>query len=109
MRKVSIEVKTIYDVRFNLDDFTIIFENAKNDPSRIHAFENFDLDDDSIENIKECYISLGELFSKESAENINYIVRKLGFDGVQNYGGFFGKENKFKEYSVTVYNRGADI
>lgn len=105
MRKVSIEVKTIYEIRFNFHDFALIFENAKNDPARINAFENFNLEDDSIGNIRECFESLGNLFDNASAENLRYIVRKLGFDGVVNFGCFRGE----KEYSMSVYNWGADI
>ena len=107
MRKVSIEVKTIYSIRFNLDDFTIIFENAKNDPTRVNEFENFCLEDDSAENIRECFESLGKLFSKDTNKNLAYIVRKLGFDGIENYGGFHGNDKT--EYCISVYNRGADI
>lgn len=107
MRKVSIEVKTIYSIRFNFHDFALIFENAKNDPARINAFENFDLDDDSMGNIRECFESLGKLFDKNTNENLRYIVSKLGFDGIDNFGGFHGGDKT--EYCISVYNRGADI
>lgn len=117
MRTTSIEVKTIYEIRFNINDFQFIFENAKKDPVRLHAFDNFCLEDDTPENIRECFESLGKLSlflsveeSKQQAENLKYIVNKLGFDGVVNYGGFYGQDkDSKKEYHMTVYNHGADI
>ena len=115
MRKVKIEVKTIYNIRFDFHDFLKIFVAAKNDRTRIHEFENFDLEDTTMGNVRKCYESLGELVifqsveqSKQKAENLQYIVRELGFDGIENYGGFFSKDDK-NEYHITVYNRGADI
>ena len=115
MRKVTIEVKTIYDIRFNFHDFMKIFAKAKEDPTRIHAFDNFNLDDTTMGNIRECYKSLGKLSffltpeeSKQQAENVRYIVRNLGFDGVENYG-YLPKDDEREEYHMSVYNRGADI
>lgn len=112
--KTAIEVKTIYSIRFNFADFSEIFAKAKDDPCRIHAFEDFDLNDTTFENIDKCYKSLNVFSllttvekSKQHSENIKYIVSKLGFDGIVNYGGFYG--NHKDEYSLSVFNYGADI
>lgn len=118
MRTTSIEVKTIYEIRFDFHDFLKIFAAAKDDAARIHAFENFDLEDTTVGNIRDCFESLGKLTfflsaeeSKQQTENIRYIVSKLGFDGVVHYGGFYGndKSKGLGEYHITVYNMGADI
>lgn len=115
MRKVTIEVKTIYDIRFDFHDFLTIFEAAKSDPARIHEFENFDLDNTTMGNIRKSYKSLAEpsFFltpeeSRQQANNLQYIVRKLGFDGIENYG-YMPKDDEREEYHMVVYNRGADI
>lgn len=108
MRKTSIEVKTIYSIRFDFHDFAKIFAEAKNDPARLKAFEDFNLDDTTMGNLRDCYKSLGVLFGgRQKTENLKYIVRCLGFDGVENYGGFYSHDEE--EYCITVYNRGADI
>lgn len=114
MKTKSIEVKTHYSISFDFHDFVEIFEQAKSDPIRLRAFENFDLDDTTMGNLQACYKSLGKLSvflsaeeSKQQCENLKYIVSKLGFDDISNYGGFYG-HNK-DEYQISVYNRGADI
>ena len=110
MKTTAIEVKTIYHIRFNSADFSKIFMEAKNDVTRINAFGNFDLEDTTIGNILNCFKSLGEWNwgniekERQKTENIEYIVRKLGFDGIENFG--FMKD---REYIMTVYNNGADI
>ena len=115
MRKVTIEVKTIYDIRFDFHDFLKIFVEAKEDPARVGAFDNFDLEDTTMGNIRECYKTLGRMSfflsfeeSKQQSKNIEYIASKLGFDGVANYG-FMPTGDEREEYHMTVYNRGADI
>lgn len=114
MKTDSIAVKTHYNIRFDFHDFAKIFAEAKEDPARIHAFDNFDLDDTTMGNLRTCYKSLGKLSfflsaeeSKQQCENLKYIIRKLGFDEVDNYGGFYGRDKD--EYHISVYNRGADI
>lgn len=114
MKTNSIAVKTHYDIRFDFHDFVKIFTEAKKDPTRINAFEDFDLDDTTMGNLRSCFLSLGDLSfflsaeqSKQKCENLKYIVRKLGFDEIDNYGGFFGRDKD--EYHIFVYNRGADI
>ncbi len=114
MRTVSVEVKTIYSIRFDFHDFCEVFKEAKNDPARIRAFDNFDLDDTTMGNLRDCFHSLGRLTfflgadeARQQTDNLKYIVEKLGFDGVENYGGMFGKDKE--EYRITVYNRGSDL
>ena len=114
MRRLSIEVKTIYSIHFDFHDFVKIFTEAKKDPMRINAFNNFDLDDTTMGNLRDCYKSLGKLSlllsaeeSKQKTDNLQYIVHKLGFDGVDNYGGFFSRDKE--EYWIRVYNYGSDL
>lgn len=112
MRTIKIEVKTHYDIRFDFHDFTKIFTKAKTDPwaEATHAFAEFDLDDTTIGNLKKCYESLGRQTTKQVCDDLKYIVNCLGFDGIDNYGGFFKKTDKgFGEYHIFVYNNGADL
>ena len=112
MRKVKIEVKTIYNIRFDFHDFVKIFAAAKEDPARINAFSDFDLEDTTMGNLRNCFDSLRgcsfflEDNGRQRAKNLEYIVNKLGFDGISHYGGMYDDET---EYSITVYNYGADI
>lgn len=115
MRKTKVEVKTLYNIRFNFHDFAEIYANAKKDPCRLHAFENFNLDDTTMGNLRDCFKSLDRkmLFppleeEKQRVENLKYIVSKLGFDGIQWYGGFC-RNSLEEEYEMTVFNNGADI
>ena len=103
----------MYDILFNFHDFIKIYVDAKKDPCRLHAFENFNLDDTTMGNLRDCFKSLGrrELFppveeEKHRTENLKYIVSKLGFDGIQWYGGFY---RDTEEYQMIVFNYGADI
>lgn len=114
MKTDSIKVRTHYKIRFDFHDFVKIFTEAKDDPIRIGAFDNFDLNDTTMGNLRACYKSLGKLSvflsaeeSRQQCKNLKYIVRKLGFDEIDNYGGFYGRDKE--EYHISVYNRGADI
>jgi len=110
MKTKQIQVKTIYDIEIEFKDFTKIFTEAKNDPTRIDAFQDFNLDDTTIGNLRDCFKNLSAFCfdprCEQACKDLRYIVRKLGFDNIENYGGFFkGKET----YSITVSNNGADI
>lgn len=112
MRTIKIEVKTHYNIRFDFHDFTKIFTKAKTDlwAEATHAFAEFDLDDTTIGNLQKCYESLGRHMNDQAAKDLKYIVNCLGFDGIDNYGGFFKKTDKgFGEYHIAVYNNGADL
>lgn len=111
MKTVSIEVKSIYSIRIEFSDFSKIFAKAKDDPGRLNAFSRFDLEDTTIGNIRKCFKMLEHHFGSseechQACEDLQYVVRKLGFDGIDNYGGFFKDDDM---YHCTVYNRGADI
>ena len=112
MKTLKIEVKTEYSIRFDFHDFCKIFAEAKNDPCRIGAFDNFNLDDTTMGNIRDCFHSLDELslfaedHGKQKTKNIQYIANKLGFDKVANYGMMLKDKD---EYWLSVYNWGADL
>lgn len=105
MRKTKMEVKTIYNIEFDLTDFTKIFMEAKDDVTRINAFSKFNLEDDTMGNVKSCFNEICKLLGN-NAEDIRYIVRKLGFDGVENYGYY---EERTKTYKLVVFNHGDDM
>lgn len=110
MKKLSIKVKTIYDIQIEFHDFYDIFVKANDDPTRIDAFKDFDLTDTTIGNVRKCFKMLEtSVFSErcnQSCKDLQYIIRKLGFDGIENYGGFYKDKSV---YSITVYNNGADL
>ena len=110
MKKLSIEVKTIYNIQIEYLDFYNIFVAAKDDPTLIDAFEDFNLNDTTIGNVRKCFKMLeASVFSdrcNQACKDLKYIVRKLGFDGIENYGGFFKDKTV---YSIAVYNNGSDL
>lgn len=111
MIKYTIEVKTTYHIGIQIKDFAKIFAEAKSDPSRLSSeFSEFDLGDTTIGNLDRCFKSLWQPYwsaaSEQRCRDLQYIVRKLGFDGIENYGCF---SQDGRVYKMVVYNRGADI
>ena len=110
MKKLSIKVKTIYNIQIEYIDFCNIFTEAKNDPTLLDAFKDFNLNNTTIGNIRSCFKMLDAHFfsdrCNQACKDLEYIVRKLGFDGIENYGGFFKDKTV---YSITVYNNGSDL
>ena len=101
MKIVTTEVKTTYTIDLQFKDFAEIFSKAKSDPGRLDAeFSEFNLDDTSLGYMRDCFQKLN---SNKNPKSIEYIVRKLGFAGIENYGLF----NKRKGvYTLRVYDRG---
>lgn len=98
MKITSKKVKTVYNIDIQFKDFSDIFCAAKADEWRPDsALGEFDLTDTTIGNVRKCFEALKE------PKSIQYIVRKLGFDGVENY----GYHNKRKGvYTMVVYDDG---
>lgn len=98
MKITSKQVKTIYAIDLQFKDFSKIFAAAKADEWRPEAaFKEFNLEDTTLGNVRACFQALKE------ADSIQYIVNKLGFDGIENYGYY----NKRKGcYTMQVYDRG---
>lgn len=78
---------------------------AKDDVTRFNAFSKFNLEDDTMENIKSCFNKICMSWGN-NAKDIQYIVGKLGFDGVDNYGYY---NERTKSYKLAVYNHGDDM
>lgn len=98
MKITNSEVKTIYTIDIQFKDFANIFSEAKSDEWKPEsAFKEFDLADTTIGNIGSCFKGLKE------AASIEYIVSKLGFDGVDNYG-YYNKRKGV--YTMSVYDTG---
>ena len=98
MKITKSEVKTIYTIDIQFKDFAELFNAAKSDEWKPEsAFKEFDLTDTTIGNIGSCFKGLKE------AASIEYIVSKLGFDGVENYG-YYNKRKGV--YTMVVYDRG---
>lgn len=105
MKITKKEVKTIYEIEISFKDYCKIRTNAKTDviAEVMKAFENVNLDDTTMGTLK---------FDFEKLDDVNtlkYIVRKLGFDGVENYGYHKEKFEGSGVHSMVVYNCGDDI
>ena len=98
MKTVTVEVKTLYTIDIQFSDFAEIFSKAKTDEWKPkEAFKEFNLEDTTLGNLRKCFETLKEVAS------IRYLVDKLGFDGIDNYGHY----NKRKGvYTMRVYDRG---
>ncbi len=106
MKTKTIEVKTIYHIDIEFTDFDKIFREAATDNWRSQSeLQNFNLQDTTIGNIRSCFKSLDGT-SEQDYKNLRYVVRKLGFDSIENYG-FYDKNKDV--YKMIVYNNGADI
>lgn len=98
MKITKSEVKTIYTIDIQFKDFAEIFNAAKSDEWKSESvFKEFDLTDTTIGNIGSCFKGLTE------TAYIEYIVSKLGFDGVENYGYY---NNCKGVYTMVVYDIG---
>ena len=100
MRITTQEVKTIYTIELNFKDYADAREKSKDDVLALGAFEECKLEDTTVGTIRE---ELETLQFRKTAKTLDYIVKKLGFDGVVNYGHY----NKMKKSHVMqVYNYG---
>ena len=113
MKTTKIEVKTFYTIQIEYSDFQKIFVNSKDSLvcEANGAFKDFDLTDTTIGNIRTCFKSLRDTLAMSAnchqrCKDLQYIVRELGFDGIENYGGFYKDADV---YTVTVYNNGSDL
>lgn len=98
MKITKSEVKTIYTIDIQFKDFAEIFNAAKSDDLKPEAaFKEFDLTDTTLGNIGSCFKNLKE------AASIRYIVDKLGFTGVENYGYYNSRK---VVYTLVVYDNG---
>ena len=110
MKITKQEVKTIYSIEVTLRDFTDALEAyVKDRNSRIGyegAFKHLkydDLKDENLANIKACFKCFR---SDDEVSTKNYLVRFLGFDGIENYGLYSEKTNTIH---MTVFNYGDQI
>lgn len=113
MKTTKIEVKTFYTIQIEYKDFQKIFVKAKGSLvcEANGAFKDFDLTDTTIGNIRNCFKLLGDTMAMspschQRCKDLEYIVRELGFDGIQHFGGFY-KDSEV--YTLTVYNNGSDL
>ena len=101
MKITQSEVKTIYTIDIQFKDFAEIFCKAKTDEWRHSSeFGEFNLGDTTMGNLQECFKNLREV------KSIQYLVRKLGFDGVENYGYYNDRKGV---YTMVVYDSGDTI
>lgn len=105
MKITKKEVKTIYEIEISFKDYCMIRIDAKTDviAELMKAFENVNLEDITMDTLKFDFENL------EDVHTLQYIVRKLGFDGVKNYGYYKEKNEGSGVYKMSVYNYGDDI
>ena len=98
MKITKKQVKTLYTIDVQFRDFSQVFSAAKTDEWRPNsAFKEFDLNDTTVGNVRDCFQNLKE------AASIEYLVSKLGFDGIDNYG-YYNKRKCC--YTMVVYDNG---
>lgn len=98
MKITESQVKTIHTIDIEFKDFSDIFVEANTDEWKpTEAFAEMDLTNTTMGNLRTCFHQL-----KETA-TLKYIVSKLGFDGVENYG-YYNKRKGV--YTMVVYDRG---
>lgn len=101
MKITSTQVKTVYHIDIQFSDFSKIFVAAKSDEWRHDSeFGEFNLQDTTVGNIRDCFKNLKEV------KSIQYLVRKLGFDGVENYGYYNDRKGV---YTMSVYDEGDTV
>lgn len=105
MKITKKEVKTIYEIEISFKDYCMIRVDAKTDviAELMKAFENVNLEDTTMGTLKIDFEKL------EDTHTLQYIVRKLGFDGITNYGYYKEKNEDSGVYKMVVYNYGDDI
>lgn len=101
------EIRTIYSIEIEFTDFTKIFMDAKDDVTRLSSeFKDFDLEDTTVGNISKCFDRFNAMCRENQSKDLQYIVRKLGFDGIENYGYMKKRMDGKKVYRMSVYNYG---
>ena len=105
MKITKKEVKTIYEIEISFKDYTTIRIDAKTDviAEVMKAFENVNLNDTTMGTLKFDFEKLDDVHT------LQYIVRKLGFDGIENYGYHKEKNEGFGIHRMVVYNYGDNI
>ena len=95
------EVKTIFTIELSFNDYAEARERAASDEFRMGAFDECDIVEDTT--VGTIRYEFENLQFRRTAKTLDYIIRKLGFDGVTNYGYY----NKYKKAHVMeVYNYG---
>lgn len=102
MKIVKSEVKTIYTIHVDFRDFSRVYTEAKGDLrcEVTGAFAGVDLDNTTLGYMNKVFRSQWD------ANTTRYIVRQLGFDGVENFGCFVEKDEAPSYHLLVVYNDG---
>lgn len=115
MKILKSTVKTIYSITLSFHDFLTIFLYASHDDFRkiegVYEkqeceFSNWDLTNTTMGNIMKAWQEFCHPFYQYQARDIRYIVKLLGYDGVENYG-YYDKNKKL--YFLSVYNFGDSL
>ena len=108
--KQEVKTKTIYNIEVTLRDFTDALETylEVRKASVVYecAFKHLkveDLGDEKLSNIKAYFKSFR---SDDEVATKNYLIKFLGFDGVENYGFY---DEKTKTIHMTVFSYGDKI
>lgn len=109
MKITGKEVKTIYDIEINFKDYCELRSKAKGNTAAevMGAFEDTNLEDDTMGTLRKEFCNLQ--FKSDSVKTLQYIVRELGFDGVENYGYHKDKGEGCGVHRMVVYNNGDDL
>lgn len=109
MKITKKEVKTIYSVELSFKDYCELRTKAKGSTIAevMGAFADTNLDDETMGTLKNEFCNLQ--FKSDSAKTLQYIVRELGFDGIENYGYHKEKVEGCGVHKMVVYNEGDEL
>lgn len=109
MKITGKDVKTIYDIEISFRDYCDLRSKAKGNATAemMGAFKDTNLEDDTMGTLKKEFYNLQ--FASDGTKTLRYVVRELGFDGVENYGYHKDKGEGCGVHRMVVYNNGDDL
>lgn len=109
MKITEKEVRTIYHIEISFKDYCELRSKAKGNTiaELMGAFKDTNLEDSTMGTLRKEFCNLE--FKSDSAQTLQYIVRELGFEGVENYGYHKDKGEGCGVHRMAVYNHGDDL
>lgn len=94
MKIMKKEVKTIYSIELSFKDYCEFRTKARGNvvAEAMGAFAHANLDVETMGTLKNEFCNLQ--FKSDGAKTLQYIVREIGFDGIENYG--YHKEKAYR-------------
>ncbi len=109
MKIISKEVRTTYEIMFDINEYTEIVKSFRDSMKKHHtpkAFEWLKYDEIDIDNKPLDEWHLKNLWNCGNGDTFRYIANYFGFDGWSNAGIYY---DHHKCHKMTVYNYGNDF